>query len=265
MRLADEDFSSRLIMGSSLFPSPLIWKNAAQAGDVEIATVSIRRQSPATNAGGDFWDMIKQSVRRVLPNTANSRSAKQAVLTARAARELFGTNWIKLEVIGDQDTLQPDPIELLNAARELVSDGFEVFPYCTDDLVVATRLVELGCRIVMPWAAPIGSGQGPRNLAALETLRKRLPNITLIVDAGIGKPSHAARVMELGYDAILLNTAIAHAGDPVKMAAAFALAVRAGRLAYESGTMPEREMASPSTPELGTPFWHAANVGGKGL
>jgi thiazole synthase len=172
------------------------------------------------------------------------------------ARELFGTNWVKLEVIGDDYTLQPNPFELVKAAEQLVADGFEVFPYSTDDLIVAQRLVDVGCKIIMPWAAPIGSGQGLCDPRALHTLRARLPEITLIVDAGLGKPSHATQVMEMGYDGVLLNSAIALASDPPGMARAFALAVEGGRQGHLSGLMEEREMASPSTPTVGTPFWH---------
>jgi thiazole synthase len=180
------------------------------------------------------------------------------VTTAELARELFGTPWIKLEVIGDDETLQPDVVALVEAAGILQRDGFEVFPYTTEDLSVANRLVDAGCRVVMPWASPIGSGQGITNRNALETLRARLPDVTLIVDAGLGAPSHAAEAMELGYDGVLLNTAIAKANDPVGMARAFALAVEAGRTGYEAGLMPPRDFASPSTPVVGTPFWHAA-------
>ena len=170
------------------------------------------------------------------------------------ARELFGTNWIKLEVVGDEHTLQPDPFELVTAAAELVRDGFEVFPYCTDDLVSCQRLLDAGCRILMPWGAPIGSGQGLINPYALRTLRARLPGVPLIVDAGIGSPADAVQAMELGYDAVLLNSAVAHARDPVQMAHAFKLGIEAGRLAYEAGIMAQQDMAVASTPVTGRPF-----------
>jgi len=172
------------------------------------------------------------------------------------ARELFDTNCIKLEVIGDDYTLQPDPFQLLEATKTLIADGFEVLPYSNSDLIVVQRLVDAGCRVVMPWAAPIGSGQGPTDYRALETLRSRLPDTTLIIDAGIGRPSHAAEVMEMGFDGVLLNSAVALAKDPVRMARAFALAIEAGRLGFQGGLMDEREVGSPSTPTLGTPFWH---------
>jgi thiazole synthase len=174
---------------------------------------------------------------------------------AEMAREIFATNWIKLEVIGDDYNLQPDPVELIKAAKILNQRGFIVFPYCTDDLVICQRLRDCGCEILMPWAAPIGSGRGVLNPYALETLRSRLPDVTLIVDAGIGKPSQAAYVMEMGFDAVLLNSAVALAADPVKMAGAFHDAVKAGRSAFEAGMMPERNMAHPSTALLDTPFW----------
>ena len=195
----------------------------------------------------------------VLPNTAGCRSVREAVTTAKLARELFATSWIKLEVIADNDTLQPDLVGLVEAATVLIKDGFEVFPYCTEDLSVATRLFEAGCKVVMPWAAPIGSAKGIINRDALKLLRDRLGDITLVVDAGLGAPSHAAEALELGYDAVLLNTAIARAVDPVAMAVAFRLGVEAGRAAFEAGLMNARDFASPSTPVVGTPFWHAVS------
>jgi thiazole synthase len=170
------------------------------------------------------------------------------------ARELLGTHWIKLEVVGDEHTLQPDPWELVEAATQLVKLGFEVFPYCTDDLVTAHRLVDAGCRILMPWGAPIGSGQGLLNPWALRTLRARLPGLTLIVDAGLGAPSHAVQAMELGFDAVLLNSAVAQAVDPVGMARAFGLAIEAGRLGQRSGLLAPQPMAVASTPVGGRPF-----------
>ena len=184
---------------------------------------------------------------------------REAVTTAQLARELFGTPWIKLEVIGDDETLQPDPVGLVEAANILLKDGFEVFPYCTEDLTVAQRLRNAGCRVIMPWAAPIGSARGITNRAALKLLRARLPDVTLVVDAGLGAPSHAADAMELGYDAVLLNTAIAKASNPVQMATAFRLAIEAGCAGREAGLMGPRDLASPSTPVVGTPFWHAVS------
>jgi thiazole synthase len=202
----------------------------------------------------DFYQLIRQSGVRLLPNTAGCRTAREAVTLAHMARELFGTHWIKLEVVGDEHTLQPDPFELLTATTELVRAGFEVFPYCTDDLVSCQRLLDAGCRILMPWGAPIGSGQGLINPYALRTLRARLPDVPLIVDAGIGCPSDAALAMELGFDAVLLNSAVALAHQPVQMAQAFKLGIQAGRLAYEAGIMATQDMAVATTPVTGRPF-----------
>ncbi|HEY8241514.1 MAG TPA: thiazole synthase [Kiritimatiellia bacterium] len=259
--LADKQLKSRLLMGTALYPSPEAMCDAIRASGSEVVTCSLRRQNPREKAGASFWDLVRGLGVNVLPNTAGCRTAREAVTTAQMARELFDTNWIKLEVIGDDYNLQPDPIGLVEAARELVGQGFEVLPYSTEDLVIAQKLVEAGCRIVMPWAAPIGSAQGLINEHALRTLRARLPETTLIVDAGIGKPSQAARVMEMGFDGVLVNSAIALSQQPAEMARAFAMAVEAGRRGYEAGLMAPREMASPSTPTLGTPFWH---VGGRG-
>ena len=191
-----------------------------------------------------------------LPNTAGCYSAEEAIATAEIARELFHTHWIKLEVIGDDYTLQPDPFELVKAAKILVNSGFEVFPYCTEDFILCQRLLDCGCRILMPWAAPIGSGKGLINSYALSILRERIPEATLIIDAGIGRPSHAVQAMELGFDGVLLNTAISLANHPIQMAQAFRDAVSAGRRAFEAGMMLERNKAYPSTALTDTPFWH---------
>ena len=196
----------------------------------------------------------------MLPNTAGCRTAKEAVATAEMARELFGTPWIKLEVIANDDTLQPELFGLVEATAILVAEGFQVLPYTTEDLSVAERLVDAGCTVLMPWASPIGSARGLINRDGLKTLRAYFPDTTLIIDAGIGAPSQAAEAMELGYDAVLLNTAIAKASDPVKMAAAFARAVEAGRLGFEAGLIEPRDMASPSTPVAGTPFFKIDRV-----
>ncbi len=254
--IGGKKLTSRLFIGSALYPSPFIMQQAIKASGAEVVTVSLRRQSHEKSSGESFWDIIKSTGCHLLPNTAGCHSAKEAVTLAQMSRELFETNWIKLEVIGDDYNLQPDPFELLIAAEQLISLGFEVFPYCTDDLILCQRLVELGCRILMPWGAPIGTGQGLINPYALKTLRERLPNITLVIDAGLGKPSHGAQAMELGYDAVLLNTAIAQAQDPTTMASAFAQAISAGRLGYEAGIIPKKNTAKPSTPLVGMPFWH---------
>ncbi|MEE8058067.1 MAG: thiazole synthase [Pseudomonadales bacterium] len=257
-QIADKTLNSRLLIGSALYPSPQIMIDAIKASGAEVVTVSLRRQASAANGNNQFWDCLKELPLNLLPNTAGCHSVKEAITTAQMAREIFATHWIKLEVIGDEYTLQPDPFGLLEATKELLQQGFEVFPYCTDDLVLCEKLVAAGCRILMPWGAPIGTGKGLINPYALKNLRHRLPNINLIVDAGIGAPSHAAQAMELGYDAVLLNTAIAQSPDPVQMAQGFKHGVMAGRAAYEAGLMPERDLAQPSTPILGTPFWHQA-------
>ncbi|CAN7949078.1 unnamed protein product [Ixodes hexagonus] len=175
-------------------------------------------------------------------------------MTAQAARELFNTRWIKLEIIGDEYTLQPNPFELVRAADILTKEGFEVLPYCTEDMILCQRLVDVGCRILMPWAAPIGSARGLANPYALRLLRERFPGIPLIIDAGMGRPSHATKVMEMGFDAVLLNSAVALACDPVSMAEGFAYAIQAGRLAYEAGMIGPRNIAKATTPLLGKPF-----------
>lgn len=259
LKFYDREFSSRLLIGTALYPSPRIMQSAIRAASSQIVTVSLRRETAGGKTGDAFWSLIRELDVTVLPNTAGCKSVREAVTTAKLARELFDTSWIKLEVIADDDTLQPDVVGLVEAATVLIKDGFDVFPYCTEDLGVAMRLVEAGCKVVMPWAAPIGSAKGIINTNALKLLRERLPDITLVVDAGLGAPSHAAQALELGYDAVLLNTAIAKAADPVVMAGAFKLAVEAGRSAYEAGLMEARDFASPSTPVVGTPFWHAVS------
>jgi thiazole synthase len=220
-----------------------------------MVTVSLRREGAEERAGQQFWDIVRSLGVRVLPNTAGCHTPREAITTAMMARELFDTPWIKLEVIANDDTLQPDLFGLVEAAKTLSAEGFKVFPYTTEDLSAAEKLLEAGCEVLMPWASPIGSAQGLNNVTGLTSLRAYFPGVPLVVDAGIGAPSHAAHAMELGYDAVLLNTAVAKAGDPVAMAAAFAKAVEAGRAGYEAGLMPRRDMAAPSTPVAGTPFF----------
>ena len=249
-------FTSRLLLGTARYPSPAVLEAAVQCARPAMVTASLRRQGiNATNAGNSFWELLKSLAVPVLPNTAGCHSVQEAVTTAQMAREVFDTPWIKLEVIGDDYTLQPDTLNLVQAADILIKDGFKVLPYCTEDLVLCQRLVDVGCQAVMPWAAPIGTGRGPVNPYALQTLRERL-SVPLLVDAGLGLPSHACQVMEWGYDGVLLNTAVALAQDPVAMAGAFADAVAAGRAARLAGAMEQHSSAQPSTPVLGTPFWH---------
>ncbi len=245
---------SRLLVGTSMYDSPAILADAVRASACEVVTVSLRREAGGSRAGDSFWDLIKGLNVRVLPNTAGCRTVKEAVTTAQMAREIFDTPWIKLEVIGEDDTLQPDVFGLVEAARILSDDGFQVFPYTTEDLIVAERLIGAGCEVLMPWGAPIGSGRGLNNVFGLRAMRAHFPDIPLVVDAGIGAPSHAAQALELGYDAVLLNTAIAKAGDAVAMAHAFRLAVAAGREAYLATPMEPRDMAAPSTPVFGKAF-----------
>src|SRR5471032_462474 len=251
LKLYGATLHSRLMLGTSQYPSPAVLSEAITLSKCEIVTVSLRREAGGSRAGQDFWSLIKGLGVRVLPNTAGCHTVKEAVTTAHMARELFDTPWIKLEVIRDDETLQPDIFGLVEAARVLGEDGFEVFPYTTEDLVVADRLVEAGCKVLMPWGAPIGSARGLNNAYGLKALRAHFPDIPLVVDAGIGVPSHASAAMELGYDAVLLNTAVAEAGDPAAMAKAFALAIEAGRMAFAAQPMEPRDMAVPSTPMIG--------------
>ncbi|CAA0079623.1 Thiazole synthase [Zhongshania aliphaticivorans] len=254
--LYGQTFTSRLLIGSALYPSPAIMRDAINESGANIVTVSLRRQSPEQGGGEGFWRQLKAMNKTLLPNTAGCHSVKEAVTLAQMSRELFATDWLKLEVVGDDYNLQPDPMATIEAAEQLIKLGFKVFPYCTDDLVVCQRLRDVGCQVLMPWGSPIGTGRGLMNPYNLQTIRDRIPDLPLIIDAGIGKPSHAVQALELGFDGILLNTAVAQAGDPINMASAFKHAVAAGRLAQQAGAMPERQTASPSTPTLGMPFWH---------
>ncbi|MDQ0070818.1 thiazole synthase [Variovorax boronicumulans] len=263
--LYGQTFQSRLLLGTARYPSPDLLEAAVKRAKPAMLTASLRRQTanqgPQGSAGNDtssgFWALLRKLAVPVLPNTAGCHSVQEVIATAHMARELFDTPWIKLELIGDDYTLQPDTLNLVDAASQLIRDGFQVLPYCTEDLVVCQRLVDVGCQAVMPWAAPIGTGRGPVNPYALQVLRERL-KVPMLVDAGLGLPSHACQVMEWGYDGVLLNTAVALAQDPVAMAGAFADAVGAGRTSWRAGAMAAQDSAQPSTPVLGTPFWHHA-------
>ena len=237
-----------LMLGTAQYPSPSVLQEAFRASGAGVATVSLRREA---GQGQAFWSLIRDMGVRVLPNTAGCHSAREAVTTARMAREVFETDWIKLEVIGHADTLQPDPFGLLEAATTLCAEGFQVFPYTTEDQVLAARLLDAGCRVLMPWGAPIGSGLGLNNRHGLRMLRAAFPDVPMVIDAGLGLPSHAAEAMEMGFDAVLLNSAVAQAGDPVAMARAFALAVQGGALARDADPMGVRDMGAPSTPLIG--------------
>ncbi|TMV07156.1 thiazole synthase [Ruegeria sediminis] len=252
-RFYGTELPNPLMLGTAQYPSPAILERTFRESGAGVATVSLRREG-AGGAGQTFWAMIRDLGVQVLPNTAGCHTVKEAVTTAHMAREVFGTPWIKLEVIGHTDSLQPDVFQLVEAARILTGEGFQVFPYTTEDLVVGERLLAAGCEVLMPWGAPIGSGRGLSNEYALRAMRAEFPDVPLVVDAGIGLPSHAAHAMELGYDAVLLNTAVARAGDPVAMARAMALAVEAGQLAHRADPIEPRDMATPSTPVIGKAF-----------
>lgn len=242
-----------LMLGTAQYPSPAILEQAFRESGAGVATVSLRREG-AGGTGQTFWQMISDLNVHILPNTAGCHTVKEAVTTAHMAREVFGTNWIKLELIGHTDSLQPDVFQLVEAARILTDDGFQVFPYTTDDLIVGERLLEAGCEVLMPWGAPIGSGRGLNNEYGLRAMRAEFPDTPLVVDAGIGLPSHAAHAMELGYDAVLLNTAVARAGEPASMARAMKLAIEAGQLAHQADPIEARDMAKASTPVIGKAF-----------
>jgi thiazole synthase len=224
---------SRILLGTSRYPSPAVMLRAAEAAETQVLTVAIRRVN-LQQAGNTFLGLLPEGRFHLLPNTAGCFTAKDAIFTAELAREALKTNWIKVEVIGDERTLLPDPIELLAACDVLVKAGFVVLPYCSDDPILCRRLADIGCAAVMPLAAPIGSGLGIRNPHNLELIRA-IVSIPVIVDAGIGTASDATLAMELGCDAILLNTAVAEAADPVRMALGMKYAVWAGRAAYGAG------------------------------
>ena len=251
-----QTFSSRLLLGTSRYPSPQVLEESILISKPAMVTASLRRQGANPNEiSSGFWELLKKLNTPVLPNTAGCHRPEEVIQTAHMAREVFETDWIKLELIGDDYTLQPDTLQLVETARILIQDGFKVLPYCTEDLVVCQRLVDVGCQAIMPWAAPIGTGKGPSNPYALQILRERI-QVPMIIDAGLGLPSHASQVMEWGFDAVLLNSAVALAQNPIKMAEAFSLAVQAGRNAFLAGAMPANHQAQASTPTLGVPFWH---------
>jgi thiazole synthase len=247
--LAGKEFSSRLIIGTGKYRSFQEMQAAHNASGAEMVTVAVNRV-PLDRKTESFLDFLDPEM-QILPNTAGCFDAEHAIRTARLAREALETEWVKLEVIGDPVTLLPDNEQTLDAARVLIKEGFIVLPYFSDDLIMAKKLLDAGCPAVMPLAAPIGSGMGVQNPSNLRIMREQLPDATIIVDAGVGVPSDASVAMELGADAILMNTAIAEAGNPEQMATAMRLAVEAGRLAYLSGRMPRRLYASASSPIQG--------------
>jgi len=247
--IAGRAFHSRMIIGTGKYRTYDEMKAAHHASGAEMVTVAVRRV-PLDRSSESFLDHLDPSL-QILPNTAGCYTADEAVRTACLAREALQTDLIKLEVIGDQTTLFPDNEQTLDAARTLVKEGFIVLPYFSDDLIVARKLLDIGCAAVMPLAAPIGSGLGVQNPTNLRIMREQLPDATIIVDAGVGTASDAAIAMELGADAVLMNTAIAEAKDPAKMATAMKLAIEAGHLAYVAGRMPKRLYASASSPIAG--------------
>ena len=250
LQIGPDSFGSRLILGTSRYPNPGVMLRAVEQSGAEMVTVSIRRLNLSETAGGSILDYIDRDRYRLLPNTAGCYTAPEAVLTAELAREALEVDRIKVEVIGEEDTLLPDGAETLKACAELVKLGFVVYPYAPDDLVTCLKLQDLGVAAIMPLASPIGSGMGIQNPYNLSLIREKI-EIPLIVDAGIGTPSDAALAMELGADGILLNSAVSGAHDPVLMARAMRLAVEAGRAGLRAGRMPRRRYAKASSPEEG--------------
>jgi thiazole synthase len=248
LRIAGRSFHSRLLLGTGGFPSLTLLAEAIRASGSELVTVALRRVDPA--ARGSLIDVLEQEGVELLPNTAGCFTARDAVLTAKLAREAFQTDWVKLEVIGDEDTLLPDALELLKAAEQLVDEGFVVLPYTTDDPVLARRLVDVGCAAVMPLGAPIGSGMGICNPYNISLIREAV-QVPVVLDAGVGTASDATLAMELGCDAVMVASAVSRAQDPVAMAAAMRAAVQAGQLARGAGRIPRRTYATASSPREG--------------
>jgi thiazole synthase len=250
LTIAGRTLHSRLVLGTGGFPSLQLLSQAIAASGSELVTVALRRVEAKGRGQGSLIDVLADAGVALLPNTAGCHTARDAVLTAKLAREAFATDWIKLEVIGDEDTLLPDAPELLRAAEELVDEGFTVLPYTTDDPVLARRLAAIGCAAVMPLGSPIGSGMGVRNPYNLSLIREAV-DVPVVLDAGVGTASDAAQAMELGCDAVMVASAISRAEDPVRMAGAMRAAVQAGRLAYRAGRIPRRRYATASTPPHG--------------
>ncbi|BBK36998.1 thiazole synthase [Allostella sp. ATCC 35155] len=248
LEIAGERFGARILIGTAGYPSRQVMLDAIAASGAEIVTVSLRRVSLAGGEPDDMVDLL--AGRRILPNTAGCSTRRDAMLTAELGREALGTDWVKLELIGDRETLYPDGAELVATAAEMVREGFTVLPYATDDPVLCRRLTDVGCAAVMPLGSPIGSGLGILNPFNIEQIVRRSP-VPVILDAGIGTASDAALAMELGCAAVLLNSAVAKADDPVRMARAMGLAVAAGRDAALAGRIPRRRYADASSPQLG--------------
>jgi thiazole synthase len=252
--IAGRELGSRLILGTGGFSSHEVLAEALAASGAELCTVALRRLDPASR--GSILDVLESAGVEILPNTAGCFTARDAIITAQLAREAFATDWIKLEVIGDDRTLLPDAVELVEAAEALVGDGFVVLPYTTDDPVLARRLEDAGCAAVMPLGSPIGSGMGIRNPYNISIIVERA-GVPVVLDAGVGTASDAALAMELGCDAVLCASAISRAHDPVAMARSIRMAVEAGVLAAGAGRIPRRLYAEASTPEAGLPVFDA--------
>jgi thiazole synthase len=250
LKIGGRTLRSRLLLGTGGFPSLAVMAEAIAASGSELVTVALRRVDPASR--GSLIDVLERAHVELLPNTAGCYTARDAVLTAKLAREAFSTDWIKLEVIGDEDTLMPDAPELLLAAEQLVDEGFTVLPYTTDDPVLARRLADIGCAAVMPLGSPIGSGMGIRNPYNIALIREAV-DVPVVLDAGIGTASDAALAMELGCDAVMAASAISRAQDPVRMGGAMRAAVEAGWLARGAGRIPRRTYATETSPDEGLP------------
>lgn len=259
-KLGEDIYQSRFLLGTAGYPNLAALEQSLLNAECQIATVAIRRINTQEPSGDAFLNTLLKHNIKILPNTAGCYTAKEAVLMAKLACEVFQTNWVKLEVIGDSYTLYPDAEELLIAAKELIRARINVLPYCTDDPILCRKLEDAGCLAVMPLGAPIGSGQGIRNPQNIELIVKQ-SKIPVIVDAGVGTASHAAFALELGCDAVLMNTAVAKAQNPPQMALAMKLAILAGRSAYLAGRIPEKKMATPSTTPKGLFFQRSQNVG----
>jgi thiazole synthase len=258
--IAGRAFDSRLVVGTGKYPSHTIMADAHRAAGTQMVTVAVRRVNLTDKSKESLIDYIDREKIFILPNTAGCYTAEDAIRTARLGREVGLSNWVKLEVIGDETTLYPDNVGLLEATRVLVGEGFVVLPYTNDDPVICRKLEDAGAAAVMPLGAPIGSGLGIQNPTNIRIIKEQA-HVPVIVDAGVGTASDAAIAMELGADGVLMNTAIALAGDPVAMATAMKLAVEAGRLAYRAGRIPKRQFASASSPVEGRITPVAAGAG----
>ena len=251
MKIYDVTLKSNIILGSSRYPSPKVFQNCIKKSGTNMVTVAIRRLVPGSE---DFLKIIKKTKCHILPNTAGCFSPKEAIVTAEMARELFETNLIKLEVIEDDSTLKPSMKGTIKATEKLMDKGFKVLPYITDNIKFATTMKSLGCKVIMPWGSHIGSGRGLDNFSKLKTIREELLDTTLIVDAGIGRVSHVCQIIELGFDGILLNSAVVNSKSPEKFAESLALGMKAVQNSVKAGLMTQRTFATASTSNKDKPF-----------